>query len=296
MDYDSSSTDSDDERLEDEEERLLLQVIHSFVLERDTNRRFKLHNEKVVWPVHVNALKHSREFGRTYRMPYSAFVFLVDTLWEDVLIDEVMSIRSTRGQSSPVYPELVVAIGLRWLAGSDFASLRDWAGISTPSFNRYCDLFLAAVLKSSDEMLAISWPTNETQLRRTALGFQNRATDHIVFQDVVGAIDGYLPVMTQPVGVPNPRCYYSGHYECYGLNVQAVCDADLRFTYMGIGGPGSMSDVTAFRGLSISDLVAALPEPYHILGDAAYVPTNQLLTPFTGAAAQADPSKDIFNF
>ena len=40
MDYDSSSTDSDDERLEDEEERLLLQAIHSFVLERDTNRRF----------------------------------------------------------------------------------------------------------------------------------------------------------------------------------------------------------------------------------------------------------------
>ena len=36
MDYDSSSTESDDERLEDEEERLLLQAIHSFVTQRDT--------------------------------------------------------------------------------------------------------------------------------------------------------------------------------------------------------------------------------------------------------------------
>jgi hypothetical protein len=144
-------------------------------------------------------------------------------------------------------------------------------------------------------MLSISWPTTESQLRRIAAGFQSKATDHIVFDHLVGAIDGLLIRITQPVGVENPRCYFSGHYECFGLNVQGVCDADLRFLYFGIGGPGSTPDVNAYRSLSIGEAVRQLPEPYHLVGDAAYILSNQLLTPFTGKARE-HVWKDTYNF
>lgn len=54
--------------------------------------------------------------------------------------------------------------------------------------------------------------------------------------------------------------------------------------YVGLGGPGSTADVTAFKCLSIEDLVDKLPEGFYVLGDAAYVTSDKLLTPFTGVA------------
>jgi hypothetical protein len=68
-------------------------------------------------------------------MPYRAFVFLVNALWEDVYVDQEMAMLSTGGSTEPIFPELVVAIGLRFLAGSEYAALRDWSGISTASFH-----------------------------------------------------------------------------------------------------------------------------------------------------------------
>jgi hypothetical protein len=44
-------------------------------------------------------------------------------------------------------------------------------------------------------------------------------------------------------------------------NLQAVCDASLHFIYAGIGGPGATPDVTAFRMLTINEMVEHLPGP-----------------------------------
>ncbi len=81
-------SDSDDKRLADAEEQLLLQVIQLFRLHRNSSRLFKLHKKRVNWTEHVNALIDSKEFTKTHHMPYSAFVFLVDILWEDVFVDQ----------------------------------------------------------------------------------------------------------------------------------------------------------------------------------------------------------------
>ena len=87
MDYDGNIdlllAGSDDELVEEVQDLLIAEAIERFRVGRSACRLFKVHNEKVDWSAHVNALRHSKEFTRTYRIPFSAFVFLVDILLEE---------------------------------------------------------------------------------------------------------------------------------------------------------------------------------------------------------------------
>ena len=50
----------------------------------------------------------------------------------------------------PIYPELTMHIGLRWLAGGPYADIRDTTGISTSSVYRFRDLFMDTVLAADE--------------------------------------------------------------------------------------------------------------------------------------------------
>ena len=150
----------------------------------------------------------------------------------------------------------MVACALRWLSGGRYADIRDWAKISESSFYRIHDLFLDAVINSDNDSLAIEWPDTEAKLRPVALAFQAKSENN-VFTKCVGAMDGMLVKITQPKFVANPRCYFSGHYECFGVNIQAVCDAFLRFTYVGTGGPGCTLDIMELDLQKVGKIVAA---------------------------------------
>jgi len=78
--------------------------------------------------------------------------------------------------------------------------------------------------------------------------------------------------------------YYSGHYESYGLNCQATCDAKLKFLYFCIVAPGKTNDNAAY-------LLCFL----YFVGDAAYSLEEHLLVPFTGSQ-KLNPDNDAFNF
>jgi hypothetical protein len=49
--------------------------------------------------------------------------------------------------------------------------------------------------------------------------------------------------------VDNPTDYQSGHYGAYGLNIIAVCDHLLRFSYMAVAGTGRTNDNRSVRKL-----------------------------------------------
>ncbi len=40
----------------------------------------------------------------------------------------------------------------------------------------------------------------------------------------LGAIDGWLAFTEKPYNASNQVNHDSGHYQCYGMNVQAMCD------------------------------------------------------------------------
>ena len=64
-------------------------------------------------------------------------------------------------------------------------------------------------------------------------GFTVKSSDGIM-QGCVGAIDGYFQHVQAPCRkeVGNVEAYYSGHYEDYGVNLQACVKSDLSFTTM----------------------------------------------------------------
>lgn len=88
--------------------------------------------------------------------------------------------------------------------------------------------------------------------------------------------------------------YYSGSKSGYGVNVQATCDANCRFSQMSAISPGATNDWAAWDRSSLSKAVNRLPSNYCIVGDAAYPLSDKLLTPYPGRDLQ--PGFDSFNF
>ena len=75
----------------------------------------------------------------------------------------------------------------------------------------------------------------------------------------VGVLDGYLLLTVTPAKkhAKNVRSYFSGHYQKYGIGIQACCDAHCCFLFVvGIGGPGvTRSDRMAVKDSGLFDLV-----------------------------------------
>jgi hypothetical protein len=161
----------DDDALDEMEELLVVDIVLADEQEVTAARRFKIHLKRVDWDAHVNYLVHARKLAKTYRMPLRAFNHLVDLPWDFVTINKHKSQQSTSLESVTIFPELVVAVGIWAMAGSDYAALKDWSGISAGSYQRCLDMFLQAVQGSNTLMLAIKWPTTESQLGQSAAAF-----------------------------------------------------------------------------------------------------------------------------
>ena len=124
----------------------------------------------------------------------------------------------------------------------------------------------------------------------------NVSTAYGLFNGHLGTIDGWLSCTEMSWDVTNQTDYFSGHYQCYGLNVQAVCDPDLLFLYTCIGAPGKTNDIRAFGWCQkLHEWLEALPEDYFISGDNAYPLSRRLLVPFSGGEAWLEHNR-TYNF
>ena len=107
-----------------------------------------------------------------------------------------------------------------------------------------------------------------------------------LFGGCVSAVDGFFQAITCPMvsEVSNQTLCYSGHYENFGLNCQAICTHDLTFIYFGVIAPGSTNDIIAITKTdNLMDEIRKLPPSRFLIGDAAYELTEHLLTPYTGS-------------
>ena len=94
----------------------------------------------------------------------------------------------------------------------------------------------------------------------------------------------------------DPKAYFSGHYMAHGLNIQAICDSDCCFTFLGVNAPGKASEQVAFERTLIHKCVMALPMGMlSLVGDAAYQVSHFMLVPFPGSQRN-NAGKDAFNF
>ena len=71
--------------------------------------------------------------------------------------------------------------------------------------------------------------------------------------------------------------YFSGHYQTYGVNIQAACDHNCPILFIGIAGPGIMGDRQAVVEGGLSKLVESTSGSLYCIGDCAYALTEKLL-------------------
>lgn len=255
-------------------------------------RKIKWKHSRLNWNEHEMKLLHEEQFNVTYRMSHEAFTSLVDLLRPEIVPNLVKSLNSC---DEPIYPEMVVAVGLRWLAGGSYSDIKNVYGISKNSVYRLRDTFLDAVLAC--DALEIRFPDTPEELENIRKQFEAKSTNKVM-RGCVGAMDGLFATTKQPSIADsngNPRAYHSGHYNDYGLNVQAICDARLRFLFFAVAAPGRTGDLVADEMLTIREIIEKLPPGLYIVADAAYMLTEHVLVPFTGGDRQS-ADKDTFNY
>ena len=126
----------------------------------------------------------------------------------------------------PIPPELIVAIGLRFLGGLTPKVAASEFGVSISIAHAKIKPFIDAV----NNLFAIE--------KSGAFG---------MFHGCFGAIDGWLCCIHKPKNVDNTAHCFSGHCQRCGVNVQTVVDAKLRFICFGAIRPGRTNDARAFN-------------------------------------------------
>mmetsp|Transcript_2840 Transcript_2840/g.5176 ORF Transcript_2840/g.5176 Transcript_2840/m.5176 type:complete len:413 (-) Transcript_2840:41-1279(-) len=259
-----------------------------------TERAPKFFYKRLNWNEHIEMCRQTKGFSYYHHMTEEAFNQLVEILREDITCNYIKS-RNSTGGNEPIYPELVCMVGVRFMGGELIKSLAGIGGMDPGSANRVLHKFLLAVDMCEHPDLALVLPTTEDAFAQVARKWSVRSDSFGLMDGFLGAIDGWLCCMEKPT-LMNAADYFSGHYQRFGLNVQAMCDANLLFMYVGVAAPGKTNDLRAFnRLIELKNWFDELPPNYFVGGDNAYPLQNSLLIPFSGAE-RFEPYKRSYNF
>ncbi len=292
--------DSSDEEEEDEEELLLLAALSTG---RGSHKRLGIQSsmvfvrDRLEWENHVAALQKEGKgsFRRMYRMDLESFVKLSSMVEPHFRVNEKMSkVRTTKGT---ITTEITLHCLLRWLAGGSYIDIRLSAGISRSSFYR-CIHGAMNAISTMQDISILSFPPDEDTQSLLANNFRDVSGTSGILNGCVGVLDGFLLQTCTPTesgSNGNVKAYFSGHYHCYGVNVQGMCDSKCRFIYLAAAAPGGCNDIVAFRRCGLQQLINRLPVGRYIVGDNAYVCSEHLLTQFSGNE-KFEARKDAFNF
>jgi hypothetical protein len=66
------------------------------------------------------------------------------------------------------------------------------------------------------------------------------------------------------------KSYFSGHYQYYGVNVKATCNAYCHFTSLFVICPGGTSDCKAFYATNLDKLASHPPDDFFVVADNAF--------------------------
>ncbi len=254
------------------------------------------------WAEYVSGLSEL-EFRRTFRMSWPD--------WEVLLhhfsgrLDKSFK---RKVKNDFVIPDIMLAMTIRFLAGGAHQDIYGHYGVGCSTF--YDNLWLSMDAIDSIAEFAICFPYDDaSQLRDMEAGWAARSTEFAV-RGCVAALDGIIVKTVKPprflefrdangldkrIRIQQAR-YWQPRKCCYGLNVQVMCDAKCRITYIFIKAPASSHDSLAFHLSALGQILKkhGLPAPYFIVADNAYVCSDWLVVPFKGA--KEGSIEDTVNF
>ena len=274
-----------------------IELLHLLMQEAAVRRKEKFVRCRMDFTSFADKLdsESGEQFYSMFRMKRKSFEKLVRFLKPYLPVDESQSKRCTSGEA-PIDAHIKIFCLIRYLAGGAPQDIRVIAGISLTSFYTSIKKALKAVLKCPE--LQIRLPHTHEELEVIRDGFAD-ASMHEVMRGCVGALDGYLALVNTPCQkeVGNVKDYFSGHYHHMGINCQGMCDHHSRFTYFVVVAPGKTHDSVAYmKAPGLREFIESLDTGrFFVVGDAAYIVTNKLLTPFKGSQRE-NRDRDAFNF
>jgi DDE superfamily endonuclease len=235
----------------------------------------------------ADAVLLSREFDRTFRLSRICFeklLNLIGSFLEPKLSGTTIEGRKRAG-SSVLRAVDKVQLSLRILAGGSYLDLARIHSISSTTLYEAFAQFFCLLSSGCIRELRIKFPASHDELKNNAEKFQALSSNTPELYGCIGALDGISVRIIRPSirRVPNAITYFC-RKGFFCLNMQAVCDASLRFIYVSMETPGSTHDSTALNGTKFaSDWNMVSPdEPYWIAADEAYVSTHNIVTPWPG--------------
>jgi DDE superfamily endonuclease len=301
----STTTEWDDdlagwETMEEVSEFEVMMMTHLFMLSAccmpflvppKGSRNPSIFEQRLCWEAYCDKHVARGTFRRRLRMSKPSFDKLLSYIRTYLVVNEVKA--KMRGGS--ICPELCLYSTIRWLAGGSYLDITDICGISKASFYRVVWKTITAIVLAPE--LAIRWPEDPEDIQDTMAGF-SEISYNCAINNCAGVGDGFLLRIKIPAKkeAKNIRSFFSGHYQCYGVNVQAVCDRHSRFTFLALAGPGVMKDRQACRACGLFDLIEKLLNGVCIIGDAAYEPTENLVPVYQGKDKYVPNKYDNFNF
>jgi len=122
----------------------------------------------------------------------------------------------------------------------------------------------------------IRFPVTEQERQEKAQEFRNICG----IDGIVGAIDGtYIPIRTP---VKKIRHTYVNRHDETAITLQGICDVKKRFIDCFTGVSSKLHDARVYDMSFIKEKVSTMGDYYHIIGDAAYPISINLLTPYNG--------------
>ena len=173
-----------------------------------------------------------------YRMTISSFNNLLELLSPNLQLNERFAQMCC---GAPIACDIMLHCTIHFLAGGSYRDIRQTASISKASFYRFVWHTIFTINHCA--ALDIKLPSDSDEINSTAEGFPWKSTGGGAMNGCVGALDGFLLRIKAPSQEEcrgNVSTYYSGHYCCYGVNVQAMCDSECCFLYFSVAAPGKL--------------------------------------------------------
>jgi hypothetical protein len=269
---------------------------------RVVGRRANRVGGRVEWA--ENTWTNDQEKARNWRMPLADFYKLLELVKDQPGMRRNVRMARRMGQE-PVTASMRLSATLMWLRGASYMDASEKNGIRESTGYEAYHATVNAILAVLPPLELDLQDT--ARLQEIADGFASRAgLASDIITGCIGPWDGLNQAIRKPSkrDVPNPRDFFC-RKGFNALNVQACCDAQLRFTGAHIDSPGSEPDGTCWAMSSTARRTEEAQargdltdedgqQKFYWFGDAAYRAMPYFVTPFGNC--KFPDTKDAFDY
>lgn len=224
-------------------------------------------------------------FKSRYRLSHESF---------RSLMEEIEPLLDSSHMGRPRVPKVTRVLATLRYFGTETAKQKvqgDVMGLSQPTVSRIVPEVAAAIASLAPKY--ITWPESDSDVRRIMKGFYDMVPARFPSQthcrpmpNVIGCIDGTL-INILGRGIALRENFRDRHGDI-SLNVQAVCDPDLRFTNLVNRWPGPTNDSRIFNECELRARFHSGQSRGILLGDKGYGIKPYLMTPFHDPQSQKE--------